>query len=247
MISPDGLGRLGMTDTGGIFPLAARMDAPPPPRYGDGNVPEWVPDDIVEASRADDVDGAGIFDARNNVHQGQGIFESKWSLPGYAARETGLGPSEVIDAQTDTPIEVFLTGFWNSRPMHGQVQHRWPLAQGTEVPNHLLSAERIDYQRGVESEGRWNNPQPGSARPIHPTWVKPDDWGMGPPVAARPSTQLMPYDPPLFPPVQHQGPVSGLGDFGLDSGNLWTWAVAGVVAGAALAVAYDYAKGQGWI
>ena len=88
--------------------------------------PEYRSDEMVNAAQEDDVLGAGIFDTRVNLHGGDGIFEESYSLPGYLARETGNGPSEVIDNQTGTPIESFASGMWRSQQYLPSTQPRYP-------------------------------------------------------------------------------------------------------------------------
>jgi len=239
--SPDGLGRLGMLDAGGIFPLASRMgsDGPQPAQYGEGNVPARVPDEMVEAMRRDDVDGSGIFDNRKNINATQGIFAVKYGIPGYVARESGLGPSEVIDAQTDTAIEVFLPGFINHRPIHGQVQHRYPLTQGINTPRSELTADRIDFQRAIESQPTWNNPDAGAATRIAPTFVKPYNWGIGP--RPGPGSQLQGLGWLVRRGVGEEPSTPAA----MPGGDLWMWALGGVAAGAVLALAWGYHKGTG--
>ena len=214
----------GMSDTGGIFPRAG--EHMPDPTYGDGgNVPEWLPDELFDSTKADDVSGNGVFSPKRdrNVNAGQGVFSGRYSLPGYAARETGLGPSEVIDQQTNTPIEVFLTDFWNTRPTTAEIQHRWPLVQGIDTPPSAPTASRIDYQRMIGAKSITNSPEQGWARPVGiPKMIAPGRAG-------------------TFKPV------SGLGEFqisDLTSPTVLMYAAVGAILGAGLAYAYDqYSKG----
>lgn len=69
----------------------------------------WAGDDpaLRDAVDADDVVGNGIFDgpgAPPTAHAGTGVFESKFSLPGYLYREQPTRPGEVIDTTTGSPV-----------------------------------------------------------------------------------------------------------------------------------------------
>jgi hypothetical protein len=56
----------------------------------------------------DDIQGDGVFDNPGatppNIHPGSGVFEARFSLPGYLARERMFAPSEVRDVTTGRPI-----------------------------------------------------------------------------------------------------------------------------------------------
>lgn len=79
---------------------------------------ESVQDEQVESGYAlnelrvmeamDDVQGAGVFDSPGvtgpNLHAGAGVFEARFSLPGYLARERMFMASEVRDVTTGRPI-----------------------------------------------------------------------------------------------------------------------------------------------
>jgi len=75
------------------------------PAWGD----TWAGNDpaVNEAAQADDVAGNGIFDgpgAPPTAHAGSGVFESKFSLPGYLYREQPTEPSEIRDTTTGMPV-----------------------------------------------------------------------------------------------------------------------------------------------
>lgn len=59
-------------------------------------------------AEADDIQGNGVFDNPEctppNIHPGAGVFEVRFSLPGYLARERMFRPSEVRDVTTGRPI-----------------------------------------------------------------------------------------------------------------------------------------------
>ena len=56
----------------------------------------------------DDIQGNGVFDnpevTQPNIHPDAGIFQVRFSLPGYLARERMFAPSEVRDVTTGRPI-----------------------------------------------------------------------------------------------------------------------------------------------
>jgi hypothetical protein len=56
----------------------------------------------------DDIQGNGVFDNPEvtppNIHPDAGIFQVRFSLPGYSARERMFVPSEVRDVTTGRPI-----------------------------------------------------------------------------------------------------------------------------------------------
>jgi hypothetical protein len=61
----------------------------------------------INASHADDTVGNGIFDglaAPPVQHAGNGVFEARYSEPGYLYRERLGRPSEVLDQTTGNPI-----------------------------------------------------------------------------------------------------------------------------------------------
>ncbi len=222
--SPDGLGSV---ETGGIFPLANQYIAPP--SVGDNSsAPDWTPEEILETQKADDTDGNGIFSNHANYNQGEGIFADKWALPGFVARENGLGPSEVIDQQTGTPIQSFFTDMWNRGPVTGQILHRWPLTQGINAPRAELSAERLDFQRGESSRGIWDNPDANTARPVTNS--------MGHYFTGKPVDSRYAYNRPAM-----QG-MGSMGEFTMPGGDAWKWALTGLVAGAVGAVVWQMVK-----
>lgn len=224
----------GSADTGGIFPLVAQYL--PDPRVGDkGNVPEWIPEEIVRARAEDDVDGNGIFDGdRPNMHMGDGIFEDNYSLPGFLARETGLGPSEVIDAQTNSQINVFYPGMWNRQPMSEFVP--FPENSGAVVPDAKLTAGWDFLTERVPKSPDWNRPAADQTLPIKALSVKPGKlpdpagWykpGTGPRPATAAKASLRGYG---------EDPPAG------DSFTIPTsvkWVGAGLLVGGALAWLYN--------
>lgn len=78
---------------------------PDTPKYAD----TWSGSDpaVLAAAQADDVAGNGIFDGAGSpptAHAGSGVFESRFSLPGYLYREQPTEPSEVRDTTTGMPV-----------------------------------------------------------------------------------------------------------------------------------------------
>ena len=75
------------------------------PAWGDtwsGNDPA-----LNDAAQADDVAGNGIFDGAGSpptAHANTGVFESRFSLPGYLYREQPTQPSEIRDTTTGMPV-----------------------------------------------------------------------------------------------------------------------------------------------
>lgn len=80
-----------------------------------------------EAEKADDVVNSGVFSPnRASVHKEDGVFADNVALPGYVARENLMGGSEVIDKQTGTPIEVYVTGATSAAQYMPSTQPRYP-------------------------------------------------------------------------------------------------------------------------
>ena len=58
-------------------------------------------------SAEDDVVGNGIFDSERapaTAHAKTGVFESRFSLPGYVYRERPTHPGEIVDTTTGNPL-----------------------------------------------------------------------------------------------------------------------------------------------
>jgi len=84
-------------------------------------------DSPKEAEKADDVVGSGVFSpGLATVHGQDGVFAASYSLPGYVARENLMGRSEVIDRQTGTPIEVYVSGATSAAQYMPSTQPRYP-------------------------------------------------------------------------------------------------------------------------
>lgn len=80
----------------------------------DHDLPESMPVELPGVQHDDDVSGDGVFDDSFNTNIDMGSFADNNSLPGYAARENGFGPSETIDWQTGEPVAVFASGITNN-------------------------------------------------------------------------------------------------------------------------------------
>ena len=101
--------------TSGTSPYyQSKIDA----RYGrtlagdDSNVSQspdnaWAVNELEQLRELDDVQNDGIFDppgTHPNIHPDAGVFASRYSIPGYHAREVPFMHSEVRDATTGRPI-----------------------------------------------------------------------------------------------------------------------------------------------
>lgn len=138
----------------------------PPGEYNGvfDNTPENQTDDLLEAQLADDSFGNGIFDHKPNVHVGDGVFAAHYALPGYEARESGTGPSEVIDQQTGTPIESFTAGYRNGQQFIQSTQPRWPYpSQSSFAHDYPTNAYGNPFsERIAEDDLTWINPVEGA-------------------------------------------------------------------------------------
>jgi hypothetical protein len=67
----------------------------------------WSPGELNALAEMDDVQGNGIFDAPGshpNIWPDAGVFATRFSLPGYSAREKMFEKSEIKDATTGRAI-----------------------------------------------------------------------------------------------------------------------------------------------
>lgn len=110
-------------------------------------------DELLDAQSEDDVVGNGMFDDMPTVHLGNGMFEDKWSMPGYAARETGLGPTEVVD-RNDNPIGVVTDRLfmWPGNDEDAPP----PLLEPIVLPNAAQGVEML-ASHAPARRGIWNN------------------------------------------------------------------------------------------
>lgn len=98
-----------------------------------------------EAEVEDDVANSGVFSPhRANVHAGDGVFATNFALPGYAQRENLLGKSEVIDRQTGTPIEVYVTGATSAAQYMQSTQPRYPWPSRDGYVGGAVNKARMD-------------------------------------------------------------------------------------------------------
>jgi len=138
-------------EAGGIFPLAARYAASVVGN-SDHNLPEHISPETVEALHSDDVNGSGVFDDTPNLHANEGVFATSYSLPGYAARESGFGPSETVDAQTGEHVEVYYSGLFNNVAAQGV----YPTSRGPAyVPNGRDMAD-TDFAKSLPNVPIYN-------------------------------------------------------------------------------------------
>lgn len=75
--------------------------------------PAWAKNELDVYAELDDVQGSGIFDppgTHPNIHPDAGVFASRYSLPGYHARERPFAESEVRDITTGRPIRAVPSG-----------------------------------------------------------------------------------------------------------------------------------------
>lgn len=71
------------------------------------SVPAYATNELELLSEDDDAQGSGIFDpfaTEPNIYPDAGVLASRYSLPGYLARERMYEPSEIVDATTGRPV-----------------------------------------------------------------------------------------------------------------------------------------------
>lgn len=170
---------------------------------------EFYTDSPREAEKADDVVNSGVFSPnRASVHKGDGVFADNVALPGYVARENLLGGSEVIDQQTGTPIEVYLTGATSAAQYMPSTQPRypWPSRDG-----YVGGAQSLAWQQD------------------HGGYLKMDDISDMPADFIGTVRQTSPFNPP----PQH-GPARALSGF-IDDVNPLALYAGAVAIGVAIA------------
>lgn len=188
---------LGWLQDGGIFPLA-RVYLPEESGDMDIGIPERISPELLIAAQEDDVNGSGIFGDANNLHSADGVFADRVSMPGYAARETGTGPSEVVDWQTGTPIMSFADGF-RSGGWAGSytTAPQWTYRNGISYPDIRGVADAVDFgSRPIPSSNTWSAQQatpvepvvtpPMKLPPVFQTGATGADGGQGTPVSPVP-------------------------------------------------------------
>lgn len=75
--------------------------------------PAYTFNELQYYAEMDDIQGSGIFDPPGsipNIHPDAGVFATRYSLPGYDARERPFGFSEVRDVTTGRPVRVVPAG-----------------------------------------------------------------------------------------------------------------------------------------
>jgi len=142
-------------EDGGIFPLAPRYSASTVGNSND-HISERLTPELPEALINDDATGDGVFADLPNTNLSYGMFADNLSMPGYAARENGFGPSDTIDWQTGTPVAVFASGINNNVADAGV----FPTARGPEyVPNRLDLADTDFEVNQVPTQPIYSNPE----------------------------------------------------------------------------------------
>ena len=188
--------------------------------YGDS----WAGDDpaLRDAVQADDVVGNGIFDgpgAPPTAHAGTGVFESKFSLPGYLYREEATRASEVLDTSTGSPIIY------------------QPNAGGSWFSDTAQSYRSFDRE-----SPRLYTDQPRLRAKHVAEVIQPPSGGVAP--AINPANLVLPGASTMSPQPISKTPIalptaaSGFG--AMDSATMQEyakWALGGVLFGVALAIA----------
>jgi hypothetical protein len=105
----------------------------------------------IRASEADDTVGNGIFDGEGAPpvqHAGNGVFEAKYSEPGYLYRERLGRPSEVLDQTTGEPIIYHPNagGAWHEDVL--RTYRKWDV----ETPRYYTSKPRSGGLGQAEGE-----------------------------------------------------------------------------------------------
>lgn len=179
-----------------------------------------------EAEAEEDVSGSGIFSTnRPNIHVGDGVFATNFSLPGYAARENLMGRSEVIDRQTGTQIEVYVGGATSAAQYmpSGQPRYPWPDLDSYLEGSSVKAAREDSGAFPTVDTSFW----PSSDRQTRTVDTVSEQQGDH--YRSRPDLQ----------------PVNGLGAMDLGSvGNILMVASAGFIGGVALKW---FAKEMGWL
>lgn len=247
-------------DDGGIFPVANHYASRSEIGTSDHNLPETMPVELPGVTHDDDVSGSGVFDEHPNANADLGVFADNVSLPGYAARENGFGPSETVDWQTGTPVAVFYSGLTNNVADGGV----FPTGRGADyLPSNRHMAD-TDFAQALPTVPTYNTagiiaspvPGPGQqakqlARLRKENKQNAAQSGYGsyapltPPGLTTPQMllqrQLIPMGKPGVMDIRAirylpgQGPTTPMGGFGelsVPDLPLWQWAVVGVGVGA---------------
>ena len=122
--------------------------------------PAWATNELALYARQDDVQGSGIFDppgTHPNIHPDAGVFATRYSLPGYHARERPFSESEVVDVTTGRPIRAVPAG---AVAMDSAAQIAFIEAGLYGPPQPLISASRRRPMRRRSIANTMQNPVP---------------------------------------------------------------------------------------
>lgn len=247
-------------EDGGSYPLANQYAGRSEIGTSDHNLPESMPVELPGVQHDDDVSGNGVFDEHPNANADLGSFADNVSLPGYAARENGFGPSETIDAQTGTNVAVFYSGLYNNVADGGV----FPTGRGADYLPQTRDMASTDFGQklpsapiyntsGIHSEPvlgpRANVAALVKAQAENAKLAAQSGYGSYAPTTPRGLTtaqmlmqrQLLPVGKPgvmdivarRYQPGQGpMTPMGGLGGFSVPDLPLWQWAAVGVGVGA---------------
>lgn len=249
-------------EDGGSYPMANHYAGRSEVGTSDHNLPESMPVELPGVQHDDDVSGNGVFDESPNANADLGSFADNVSLPGYAARENGFGPSETVDWQTGTPVAVFYSGLFNNVADGGV----FPTGRGADYLPQTRDMASTDFGQKLPSAPIYNTsgvrPEPVlgpradaaaivKAQAENNKLAAQSGYGYGSyaPTTPRGLTtaqmlmqrQLLPVGKPGVMDIvarryqPGQGPMTAMGlfdDVSVPDLPLWQWAVLGVGAGA---------------
>lgn len=247
-------------EDGGSYPLANQYAGRSEIGTSDHNLPESMPVELPSVQMDDDVSGNGVFDDSPNANVDLGSFADNVSMPGYASRENGFGPSETKDWQTGEPVSVFYSGLFNNVADGGV----FPTGRGADyLPQNRRMAD-TDFASQLPSVPTYNTsgirqePVPGPraelqslAQARRANAANAAQSGVGAYALTTPrglttaqllmQRQLLPVGKPgvmdivarRYQPGQGPTtPLGGLGELSVPDLPLWQWAALGVGAGA---------------
>ena len=254
-----GPGLRGFED-GGSYPLANHYAGRSEVGTSDHNLPESMPVELPGVQHDDDVSGNGVFSDHPNANADLGSFADNVSLPGYAARENGFGPSETVDWQTGTPVAVFYSGLFNNVADGGV----FPTGRGADYLPQTRNMAQTDWANQLPKVDIYNTsgirPEPvlgpqadaaalvkaqaednklraqsgyGSYAPLTPRGLTTSQLLMQRQLLSVGKRGVMDIVARRYQPGQGPDtPLGGLGDMTIPDLPLWQWAAVGVGAGA---------------
>ncbi len=247
-------------EDGGSYPMANHYAGRSEIGTSDHNLPESMPVELPSVQHDDDVSGNGVFDEGPNANIDLGAFADNVSLPGYASRENGFGPSETVDWQTGTPVAVFYSGLFNNVADGGV----FPTGRGADYLPNTRDMASTDFGQQLPSAPIYNTsgirpeavPGPRAdaaaivkAQAENNKLAAQSGYGSYAPLTPRGLTtaqmlmqrQLLSVGKPGVMDIvarryqPGQGPMTPMGmfdDLSVPDMPLWQWAVLGVGAGA---------------